>query len=394
MKNTLGTLIGTTALLTAGIGLAQTNTGPNDASFLQKLAPDLAQSELGREFLQTWASAEKIADGRLGPYPFDEQGKTTLLHALGRLPEQIDQLVKSGLLQPAEGDLLKLDGEHLTQAVQEMRPRELVDASCYEPVMFTPVKNSFKRLSDRLPFLEKVTGNKISPLTAVKVMAAIQKDLEILRKRNPEASFDAVAEEEARHLEERIVANLKSLEERGIRLGENALPPADEARAVIERVNRENLELSKTTSTMADRELAEQRHNEGIKAIHLLVELKALSRAEGDLNILELQNIREDILREPPVDSNVTCYRRAFVSPARVSWKRLEARLPLLEKLVAQKGVHAETAKKIIQSLEADLRRLTENPDEQMDPAAKADMEKTAKSVAAHLQSLRTKVSP
>lgn len=163
--------------------------------------PALEATDTGKELMEIWARAEEAASGKRGPYPFDSKGQTQMLADLEHAAGLIDELVKSKVFQAPEGDLLKIDLKQLVRGVQGMRPTEMQGATCYSPMMPTQIKESFERLSSRLPYLEKLGLEKLSPLAIRTVLDKMEQDLKVLATRNPTENFDKVDETKARELE-------------------------------------------------------------------------------------------------------------------------------------------------------------------------------------------------
>ena len=130
---------------------------------------------------KTWQEADEIATGKRGPFPFNREGKKKILQELADLNGTIDALVTDKVVTAVEGELLKLDLKVLVNGVEEKRPKELEVATCYEPMMWTPELDSLDRLEKRLPLLSRLEPGKVSPEVWNRVIAGLQKDLQILK---------------------------------------------------------------------------------------------------------------------------------------------------------------------------------------------------------------------
>lgn len=173
--------------------------------------PALDQTESGKSLMKIWEEAEEVAGGKRGEYPFDEKGKKRLLGDLERAKGLIDDLVKTNVYQAAEGDLLKIDLQQLVIGVQEKRPTEMQMATCYEPMMPTPLKESFERLAARLPFLEKLAMDKLSPEAAGKVLEKVSQDLGTLAGRSKGQTYEKIDEAKAKDLEDRVARQIEQI---------------------------------------------------------------------------------------------------------------------------------------------------------------------------------------
>ncbi|HUT36498.1 MAG TPA: hypothetical protein VNE39_23625 [Planctomycetota bacterium] len=116
------------------------------------------------------------------------------------------------------------------------------------------------------------------------------------------------------------------------------------------------LPLAKTgRSTSAQRKAADDKMKDAAEAAKRLVAQGLLASQEAALLAVELANLRQDIYREPPTDSKVTCYDMAYLPPAQQSLQRLNKRLPLLEQLLEGGKVNPVAGAKIVAGIEADL---------------------------------------
>jgi chorismate mutase len=81
-----------------------------------------------------------------------------------------------------------------------------------------------------------------------------------------------------------------------------------------------------------------------------------LSESEAGLLKSELSGIVEGVEAKRAVDQRMaTCYEPGMIRPAHDSLKRLQERLPLLEKLAAAKSVNPEVVAKVLCTVEDDL---------------------------------------
>jgi hypothetical protein len=143
-------------------------------------------------------------------------------------------------------------------------------------------------------------------------------------------------------------------------------------------------------STTRQRKGADAKLKAAGKAVESLAAADLLVAAEAGLLKAEIAKIRADIYCNPPTDSQVTCYKMAFVSPAQKSLKRLNKRLPLLEKLVAGKKLHAPALKKVLASIEKDVAVLSSQKQLSKLPAAeRSKAAKTRDAVKVALEKLK-----
>jgi hypothetical protein len=366
-------LVGAGLMLLAALGIPGCSSAAEaPAGQSEPDSKGLAGSPEWKRIEPTWREADEVASGRRGPYPFDEAGQKKLLGALAAAVEDVDALLRRGILNDAEAGLLKQDLAQLTHGVQAKRPTELKMATCYKPMMYLPARDSMERLTARLPLLENLAASeKVHAAVARKVLASIERDIATLSDPKllhtlPEA--DRPKAEEVRRAAADHAAKLKAA------LIEGKLfmaPPDGKAGAPVEasadwRAIHDAwdaaLPLAKSgKSTEAQRKEAEAKLAAATKAAGRLTVKGILCRQEAELLTLETANIRQDIYRDPPTDSRVTCYiMMPYMPPAQQSYQRLAKRLPLVQKLIERGKVNPTAGSKVIAAIEADLTVLSD----------------------------------
>jgi len=113
-------------------------------------------------------------------------------------------------------------------------------------------------------------------------------------------------------------------------------------------------------STTAQRQWAQERLDAAVRAVHALTIVGLLTVQEAELLRGDAANLSADMVRTPPTDFRGTCYDMAILPPAQQSFQRIAARLPLLEKLLAEGKIQPPAGAKIIAGMEADLAVLTQ----------------------------------
>jgi hypothetical protein len=142
-------------------------------------------------------------------------------------------------------------------------------------------------------------------------------------------------------------------------------------------------------STTAQRKEADDKLKAAREAGDKLVAAGLLVAAEAGLLSAEQDRIRADVYRDPPTDSQVTCYDRMMLSPAQQSFDRLSKRLPLLEELVKGGKVHSSVADKVLGTIEADVAALSDEKQLAALKDKKAEAGKTRDAVKAEVEKLR-----
>jgi hypothetical protein len=122
-------------------------------------------------------AAQIIANQR-GPYPFDEDGRDRLIDSLRAAVAGVDALVDQGAVDPSEARLLQKSLAQQVKDIGQFRTTERMQATCYQPVAFDPVRPAVARLLERLPLLEKAAmAQALHPEVLAKVLAAVEEDV-------------------------------------------------------------------------------------------------------------------------------------------------------------------------------------------------------------------------
>ncbi|MCX5654430.1 MAG: hypothetical protein NTY65_07265 [Planctomycetota bacterium] len=171
----------------------------------------LAEAKGWNRILAAWKEAEDIASGKRGDYPFDEAGKKRLLEDLKKAEADVADLQKAKLITAPEAGLLLKDLDTLTIGVHATLPTEAKNVTCYAPMPFQPGRDSFNRLSDRLPLLEKLAAAvTLHPEVVEKVLESIETDIQTLSKEESLKEF-AKAEEREKAEKTRDAAKASAL---------------------------------------------------------------------------------------------------------------------------------------------------------------------------------------
>ena len=134
----------------------------------------LADVPVWQGLVKNWRAAEEAASGRKGRYPFDAKTKKAILASLAAAPGELDALATAGYLTAAEAALLKSALNGLPTRVKRMRPVELRNATCYDPMMIVDPDPLVAMLA-RMPLLEKVArGGKLHPVAVKKIAEVVE----------------------------------------------------------------------------------------------------------------------------------------------------------------------------------------------------------------------------
>jgi len=320
---------------------------------------ELSQAPEWQRLAAAWREASEVASGRRGDYPFDAEGKKRLLASLTAVEGDIAALQKAGLLSEGEAGLLRLDLADLTRGVQAKRPTEMRMATCYKPMSFSPGRESLNRLSARIPLLARLAGErKLQPDVAQRVLVSVEQDIAALGKKEVVDALPETERATAQQVRDAAADAVRKLKT-GSAGGGAAAGATLESTAdwmTIEDAWATASPLARSgKSTTAQRKEADAKLAAAKEATDRLAAAGLLAAEESQLLAMEGQNLREDIYRDPPTDSRVTCYDMAYMPPAQTSLTRLARRLPLVEKLVASEKVHQATCATILAAMQDDL---------------------------------------
>lgn len=143
----------------------------------------LTEAKEWRHLSKVWKEAQEKAFGKRGGYPFDRRGKERILGELDLVKKDIAALAETGLINVVEAELLARDLAVLVRGIDAKRTTEQRNVTCYKPAPFMPARESFKRLSVRMPLLEKLARTrKLQRNVVEKIAANIERDIANLEK--------------------------------------------------------------------------------------------------------------------------------------------------------------------------------------------------------------------
>lgn len=336
-------------------GHADAATAGKPASLIENYRDTLGKTEAGQHLLETWQAAREYIDRKRGNYPFDADGKKAFLAELARTAADIDALVKDRVFQLGEASLLKLEIRELTAGVQRLRTKEAGKLTCYRVATVSPVTISRRRLEARIPLVERLLPGRVSPLVQETVIKGCEADLAYLEQ---QADEKRLPEDELAPVTDLIKRSRQALDR--LRVTVHAQDVKGYSRETWEKIFEAWERLQKMVadgSTTKEREDISQALAEVDKLLQQQRDERRLGYEEAQSVSQELSFLLEKARSMPPKDSTITCYKMAYVPPARVSLARLEKRLPLLKKLSAKGGLPKTTLLKLMKAVEADLRQ-------------------------------------
>lgn len=152
-------------------------------------------------------------------------------------------------------------------------------------------------------------------------------------------------------------------------------------------------------STETQRKQAKEKMAAARAAAGRLVKSGLLSTAEEELLAAESGSVVEKMLRNPPEPEPggavVVCYATLPAVPARDSLERLNARLPILTKLAAQKSVTRPVIDKTLATIESDLATLSDEKKlSALAPEERVGAAKTRDAVRVQVEKLKALLNP
>jgi hypothetical protein len=249
-----------------------------------------------------------------------------------------------------------------------------------------PAIQSSKRLESRLDLLENLAQQpSVRPAVLERTLIAIEQDLTTLADKK---NYDRLSpEEKAGAIKTRELATER------IRKIKANLPDitATKEWTIVTDAWKFCTPFAKSgESTTAQRNQMDAKLAAADKALDALVVLGQLSAAEAELLHQSADGLRADIYRYAPTDSHVTCYISAPIIPAERSMERLNQRLPLLQKFVADGKLRPAVIEKMLPSFDEDLKTLANEQELKLLPEPERKKARELhKQVEAALQKLR-----
>ncbi|HNV68731.1 MAG TPA: hypothetical protein PKO06_03470 [Candidatus Ozemobacteraceae bacterium] len=362
-------------------GSAEAATAAKPANLIETYRETLGRSVSGKHLLETWQAAREIADGTRGAYPFDAAGKKAFLAELARALADVDALVKDRVFQLGEASLLKLELRELTAGVQRRRTTESQNVTCYRVATVSPVRVSRRRLEARIPLVEKLLPGRVSPLVQETVIKGCAADLAYLQQQADEKRLPA---DERAPVEDLIRRARPALER--LQVSVQAQDVKGYSRDVWEKIFAAWEQLQKMVdggSTTKEREDMGQTLGEIDELLKQQREERRLAYEESESVSQELRFLFEKAREMPPKDSTITCYKMAYVPPAKMSLERLEKRLPLLKRVKAKGQLPKTTLLKMMKAIEVDLTTTEGGVD---DPDLSADEREQARRISEQIR--------
>ena len=339
----------------------------------------LAASPSWNRFAALLAEAKEIAAGKRGEFPYHETEKNRLLEALRAAPDLLRALRADGLLSSAEETMLAGEIAGVAARVNEFRPVELRQATCYEPVdPPEPFRVSLDTLRQRLELLEQIAAQEqLSAKVVRKVLVAVEGHLSTLSEglqKNPAPDGKDPAAPELREKVASLIEKIRAATPTDPAAGPEAPLAGHPAWGRFQEAWKNGTGLiasakSGTAPTEAERASAVAALAAASGELQALAGDEVLSASEAGLLNLEREGLRGTV-RDLPVRSaapplptppgKTACYAPQpmplpYVNPALNQMNWLQQRLPLIEGLAASGHVRREVLDKVLAPIEANL---------------------------------------
>lgn len=245
--------------------------------------------------------------------------------------------------------------------------RQFDGAKCYD--MSPEGYNLMKTLNDletQYALLEKMRAEvKIKPEVLNKVKDTIKDDCrELTDRKTNKTVMDGLSDSEKDRLV-RFVMELSGIDPKQLKNGETEEPKDEgtkledqpEWKAITEQWDT----VSQLTGSQKSQEELDAIRKETDKRMDDLSKLAGKGLIAASL----VEMMRQDFSQMQQVaPTGVLCYKPAIISPQDRSWEHLQARLPLLEKALAEGRINPVAYQKVIIKLKQDLAALDDTGNE------------------------------
>lgn len=185
---------------------------PNDKEEPVKKDEETTKPDAWKRIERTLQDVDELS--QRGPYPFDRKGKQQILDQIDARRSDVDALVASGALDAAEGGLLQKELDRAHAAMVKLRPTELMQATCYKPMMRNPRGDALTRLQAQVPLLEKIAEQKTVHAEVLRqALENVERDLATLEGTDGMA-LPPEKQAEAKALGERVRKALAAIEKK------------------------------------------------------------------------------------------------------------------------------------------------------------------------------------
>ena len=230
---------------------------------------------------------------------------------------------------------------------------------CYKPAPMPRAPQTVARLRQRLPMLEKyLKAEKLDAKVVAATLQNVERDLTVLDNKWELGRLSEKDRAEAVELRDALRAQVKQVRAR-LNAPDPELTRSRDWKKITEAWAAAVPLATSGKSTTRQRKAVDKQLASAIDAAKQLAGRGMISHAEAGLLESESARLKAEIHKDPPTDCKVMCYDMAYLPPAQASVQRMTKRLPLLKKLAASGKVNAPALRKVLPSVETDLKTLT-----------------------------------
>jgi len=314
---------------------------------------DLARSAQWKIVTDAWSYSAPLADSHKSTMA----QRKIVTEKLKDAGKAISALSAAGLLSTAEAAMLMIDMGRLKSDLVQDPPTDM-QVKCYDYAFIPGVQLSLRSLSKRVElFRSVIASERIAPAAMDRIVERVQRELAQLTDPTETRKLRSdAARLEAKKLHAEVSALVVQVKRKVLieRLGKTSGWQA------VETTLRSAAPLAKShRSTSAQRVAITKQMTTAKARVAALASAGLLAAGEAELLIGELVRLKKEIYLTAPTDCRVSCYEMIAPDPVGDSAKRLTKRIPVLSKLVESGRLNPLIARKLLPSLRADIKTLT-----------------------------------
>ena len=314
---------------------------------------NLARSAQWKTVTDAWSYSAPLANS----YKSTMAQRKIVTEKLNGAGKAISALSAAGLLSTAEAAMLTIDMKRLRSDLVRHPPTD-AQVKCYDYGVIPAVRLSMDNLSKRVELFRKViASDRIAPAAMDRIVQRVQRDLGQLTDpkllRNLRSDAERLGAKRLHADVSALVVQVKRkvlVERLGKTSGWQAVETALKSASTMARAYG---------STSAQRAAIVKQMNTAKARAQALASAGLLAAGEAELLTGELGRLRKEIFSTAPTDLKVSCYETMAPDPIGDSTKRLTKRIPVLSRLVDSGKLNPLIARKLLPSLRADIKTLT-----------------------------------
>jgi len=314
---------------------------------------NLARSAHWKTVTDAWSYSAPLANS----YKSTMAQRKIVTEKLNGAGRAISSLSAEGLLTKSEAAMLAIDMKRIGSDLVRNPPTDM-QVKRYDHAVIPAVRLSMDNLSKRVELFRKViASDRIAPAAMDRIVQRVEREL-------------------AQLTDPKLVRNLRSDAERlgakELHADVSALVVQVKRKVLVERLGKTSGWQAVETAMNSASEMARAYGSTSAQRAAIVKQMdiaKARARAlasagllaagEAELLTGELGRLKKEIFSIAPTDSRVSYYETLAADPIGDSTKRLTKRIPTLSKLVESGRLNPLIARKLLPSLRADIKTLT-----------------------------------